>query len=62
MKDFREEHRGRGGIFLVLENTVSSGSKLESLLIWLAVICNGFSFEPLLMSILLAAVVVTNHY
>jgi hypothetical protein len=29
MKDFGEEHRGHGGLFLVLENAVSSGSKLE---------------------------------
>jgi hypothetical protein len=28
-KDFGEEQRGRRGIFLVLKNTISNGSKLE---------------------------------
>jgi hypothetical protein len=29
MKDFGEEHRGHGGLFPVLKNAVSNGSKLE---------------------------------
>jgi hypothetical protein len=74
-KILREEYRGHGGIFIVLETInncfslelllisfISYGSKLEPLLILLAFISSGSTLDPMLMRILTASIPVMNHY